>query len=68
MYLPSSCIHVSDQSVTISLAEILMTFFLMNPMPPDLAAEVLDLRDQKENVLLNVMYLKKFTCQWERSS
>ena len=33
-----------------------------------LAAEVLGLRDQKENVLLNVMYLKKFTCQWGRSS
>ena len=35
MYLPSSGIHVSDQNVTISRAEILMTFFLMNPMPPD---------------------------------
>ena len=35
MYRPSSGIHVSDQSISISRAEILMTFFLMNPMPPD---------------------------------
>ena len=35
MYRSSSSIHVSDQSISISRAEILMTFFLMNPMPPD---------------------------------
>nr|XP_058940498.1 loricrin-like [Pocillopora verrucosa] len=35
MYRSSSGIHVSDQSISISRAEILMTFFLMNPMPPD---------------------------------
>ena len=35
MYLPSSGIHVNDQSISISRAEILMTFFLMNLMPPD---------------------------------
>ena len=35
MYRSGSGIHVSDQSISISRAEILMTFFLMNPMPPD---------------------------------
>ena len=35
MYCSTSSIPVSNQSVSISFAEILMTFFLMNPMPPD---------------------------------
>ena len=35
MFLRYSGFPVSDQSVSISFAEILITFFLINPMPPD---------------------------------
>lgn len=66
-----SCdIPVSSQIVSKSLAEMLMAFFLINPIlcMQVLAAEVLGLRNQKKDMLLKVTYLKKLICQWGRSS